>query len=180
MNYYAGQELAASFRTVRRNTLTIAGDIPEERYGFRPARDCRSVAQTLVHIALAPRLAEQIHFIEHRTSLAGFDFLGLMDSLLAEENTPRTKAQIVELLTSGGERFADLLETADERFLATRVVYPAGIEPPSKTRFEMLLNAKEHEMHHRGQLMVVERMIGIVPHLTRGMEQRVAAMRAGR
>jgi hypothetical protein len=35
-------------------------------------------------------------------------------------------------------------------------------------------------MHHRGQLMVVERMIGIVPHLTRGMEQRVAAMRAGR
>ena len=26
---------------------------------------------------------------------------------------------------------------------------------------------KEHEMHHRAQLMLIERMIGIMPHLTR-------------
>jgi uncharacterized damage-inducible protein DinB len=26
---------------------------------------------------------------------------------------------------------------------------------------------KEHEMHHRAQLMVVERLLGVVPHLTR-------------
>ena len=44
----------------------------------------------------------------------------------------------------------------------------------------MLLSAKEHEMHHRGQLMVVERMVGIVPHLTREMQARVAAMRANK
>jgi uncharacterized damage-inducible protein DinB len=48
--------------------------------------------------------------------------------------------------------------------------------PPSKTRFDMLLGVKEHEMHHRGQLMLVERMIGVVPHLTREMQQRMAAM----
>jgi uncharacterized damage-inducible protein DinB len=35
---------------------------------------------------------------------------------------------------------------------------------------------KEHEMHHRGQLMLIERMLGIVPHLTRRRE----AMRAAR
>jgi uncharacterized damage-inducible protein DinB len=40
----------------------------------------------------------------------------------------------------------------------------------------MLLSAKEHEMHHRGQLMLMERMIGIVPHLTRQMQERMAAM----
>lgn len=44
---------------------------------------------------------------------------------------------------------------------------PPGVQPPSKTRFEMILGMKEHEMHHRGQLMLVERMIGIVSHLTR-------------
>jgi uncharacterized damage-inducible protein DinB len=38
----------------------------------------------------------------------------------------------------------------------------------------MLLGAKEHEMHHRGQLMTVQRMIGQVPHLTRQMEERMA------
>ncbi len=33
-------------------------------------------------------------------------------------------------------------------------------------------------MHHRGQLMVVERMLGITPHLTRQMEERIAAMQS--
>jgi uncharacterized damage-inducible protein DinB len=36
-----------------------------------------------------------------------------------------------------------------------------------KTRFEMILGTKEHEMHHLGQLTVIERMLGIIPHLTR-------------
>jgi len=31
----------------------------------------------------------------------------------------------------------------------------------------MLIGTKEHEMHHRAQLMVIERLLGIVPHLTR-------------
>jgi uncharacterized damage-inducible protein DinB len=38
----------------------------------------------------------------------------------------------------------------------------------------MLLSAKEHEMHHRAQLMVIERMLGITPHLTRQMQERMA------
>ncbi len=43
----------------------------------------------------------------------------------------------------------------------------------------MLLGVKEHEMHHRAQLMLVERMLGITPHLTRQNEQRMAAVREG-
>ena len=29
-------------------------------------------------------------------------------------------------------------------------------------------------MHHRGQLMTMQRMIGLVPHLTREMQERMA------
>jgi uncharacterized damage-inducible protein DinB len=32
----------------------------------------------------------------------------------------------------------------------------------------MILGTREHEMHHLGQLTVIERMLGIIPHLTRG------------
>ena len=39
----------------------------------------------------------------------------------------------------------------------------------------MLLSPKEHEMHHRAQLMVVERMLGMVPHLTREQQARMSA-----
>jgi uncharacterized damage-inducible protein DinB len=54
------------------------------------------------------------------------------------------------------------------------------MQPPTKTRFEMLLGAKEHEMHHRAQLMVLQRMLGLVPHLTREQQARMAAMQAAR
>jgi uncharacterized damage-inducible protein DinB len=40
----------------------------------------------------------------------------------------------------------------------------------------MIMGVKEHEMHHRGQLMLLERLVGIVPHLTRQMQARIAAM----
>ncbi len=54
------------------------------------------------------------------------------------------------------------------------------VEPARRSRFEMILSVKEHEMHHRGQLMLVERMVGIVPHLTGQFEQRMAqAQKAG-
>jgi uncharacterized damage-inducible protein DinB len=33
-------------------------------------------------------------------------------------------------------------------------------------------------MHHRGQLMLIERMLGIVPHLTRQREERARQRRA--
>ena len=48
--------------------------------------------------------------------------------------------------------------------------------PPTKTRFEMLLSVKEHEMHHRAQLMVSQRLLGQVPPLTRDREAFFASM----
>ena len=51
---------------------------------------------------------------------------------------------------------------------------PQGVTPSEKSRFEMILSVKEHEMHHRGQLMLIQRMLGLVPHLTRQMQARLA------
>jgi uncharacterized damage-inducible protein DinB len=180
MTYYGAKELARSFRTVRNNTIQIAEEIPEDKYGFRPAEGCRSVAETLAHIAVMSRVPEQIHFVEHRSTLAGFDFLGFRGKLQAEAKALRTKAQIIELLRTEGEKYAKALEGVTEAFLGEQVEYPEGMEPRVKSRFEMLIAPKEHEMHHRGQLMVVQRMLGITPHLTRQMEERIAAMQAPR
>src|SRR3954453_1131454 len=167
MTYYGSKELAASFRTVRNNTITIAEEIPEDKYDVRAAADCRSVAQTLVHVAVAPRMASQIHFAEARTDLNGFDFMGFFGGLIGEEQKPRTKAEIIELLKTEGEKIATQLEGSSEAFLSQTIKFPEGMTPPTKSRFEMLLGIKEHEMHHRAQLMVLERVVGITPHLTR-------------
>lgn len=177
MNYYGANDLATSFLTVRKNTITIAEEIPEKDYAFRAAPEVRSVARTLVHIGLACRAQHQIHGIEKRATLVGFDFPGFHAQILAEEEKSRPKDEIIAFLRTEGDHFANWLSNLSDHFLGERVAMPPGATPASKTRFEMLLGVKEHEMHHRAQLMLVERMLGIVPHLTRQMEERLAAMK---
>ena len=80
------------------------------------------------------------------------------------------KDAIVKALRDNGDRMSAFLGGLSEETLQETVSFPPPIQPPTKTRFEMLLGIKEHEMHHRAQLMLIERMIGIVPHLTRARE----------
>jgi uncharacterized damage-inducible protein DinB len=177
MTFYGGKELASAFRTVRKNTIQVAEDIPESSYGFVAAPDVRSVGRMLIHLAIGTRIWEEIHQ-KGLTTLVGLDFLGMMERFNAEEARPRSKAEIVALLRSEGEQFAAWLETLAPEFLAEPVTEPDG--KTAKSRFERLLAAKEHEMHHRAQLMLIERQLGIVPHLTRQFNERVAQMRAAK
>jgi uncharacterized damage-inducible protein DinB len=82
------------------------------------------------------------------------------------------------MLRSSGEKWAGWLGSLTDSFLAEQVAMPPGAEPASRCRFEMILSVKEHEMHHRGQLMLIERIVGVVPHLTREMQARFAAAAA--
>ena len=178
MTYYGAKDLAAAFRTVRGNTIQIAEEIPENKYDFRPAGESRTVGQTLTHIAFSSGIQHHIQGTKV-TDLKNVNFPELHGKAVAEESKPRTKAEIIALLKSEGESFAAFLEGLSESFLAERVAMPQGAEPPAKSRFEMLLAPKEHEMHHRAQLMTIQRMIGLVPHLTRRMQERMAAAMAG-
>jgi uncharacterized damage-inducible protein DinB len=173
MTYYGGKELAAAFRTVRKNTIRIAEDTPENKYDFTAAPDTRSVRRMLVHIALSPGLQHHIHS-NKINDLKAVNFPELIQKMLGEEAKPRDKAQIIALLRSEGEKFASFLESVSESFLSEQVMMQPGADPAAKSRFEMLLSPKEHEMHHRGQLMAFERMIGVVPHLTRDFQARMA------
>jgi uncharacterized damage-inducible protein DinB len=177
MSIYGGKDLASAFRTVRKNTIQVAEDIPESKYDFVVAPEVRSVARMLTHTAISTRIWEEVHK-KRLTTLVGLDFFGMIDKFNAEEAKPRTKAEIVELLRTEGEKFAAWMETLTPEFLAETVTEPDG--KTAKTRFERLLGAKEHEMHHRAQLMLIERQLGIVPHLTRQFQERVAQMRAAR
>jgi uncharacterized damage-inducible protein DinB len=175
MNCYTGRDLARAFRTVRENTIKIAEEIPESKYDFSPAPGVRTVRQLLTHIALSDGLSG-VHR-EKRTNFDGFNFPGLVAQMQAEEAKPRSKDDVVALLKQRGEETMRWLESLSDEFLAEPFTQPRG-EPKTKSRFEMIMSMKEHEMHHRGQLMLIERMLGMVPHLTRDMQARFAAAQA--
>ena len=137
------------------------------------------MAETLVHIAVVPRLQHQVHAVERRSTLEGFDFPAFFERLRAEERQPRSKAKILDLLREEGDLWTNWVQGLSHDFLAEQVDTPMA-QPTHRNRFEMILSIKEHEMHHRGQLMLMERMLGIVPHLTRQFQERMAqAQKAG-
>jgi uncharacterized damage-inducible protein DinB len=172
MTYYGAKELAESWRTVRKNTIQVAEDIPEDKYSFRAAPETMSVGEMLSHLACSPHWAQQCLFVEQKTDVTMDDFARWMGEIGARQKALTTKSAIVNALRTEGEAFARAIEAATEAHLAQKVSgNPAG----PKSRFEMLLGVKEHEMHHRAQLFLIERMIGIVPHLTRARQERMAA-----
>jgi uncharacterized damage-inducible protein DinB len=176
MTYYGAKEIAESFRTVRKNTIQVAEDIPEEKYSYRAAPDTMSVAEMLAHLAAITHWAEQCFFVEKKTNVSMEDFGRWMGELGGKAKTLTTKAQIVGALKSEGEKFAKLLDGLTEAQLAQPITAPNA----TKSAFEMLIGIKEHEMHHRAQLFLIERMVGIVPHLTRARMERMAQQAAAR
>ena len=174
MTYYGPKELADSFRTVRKNTIQVAEDIPEEKYSFRAAPDTMSVGEILSHLATTPHWAQQCFFNEKKTNVTTDDFMRWVGEAGGQSKTLTSKAAIVDALKKNGEAFAKQLEGLDEALLAQTITAPNA----SKSAFEMLLGIKEHEMHHRAQLFLIERMVGIVPHLTRARMERMAAQRS--
>jgi uncharacterized protein YndB with AHSA1/START domain/uncharacterized damage-inducible protein DinB len=160
---YGIRQLTDSMRAVRANTILMAGDIPESQYDYRPTPVSRSVAETLAHIAWLGAADRIMHEEERLDTLEGFDFPALLRKSEAEEKRRRSKADILELLRTEGERHARWLEQLPEAFLAERVQLPGG---GSVSRFEMLVATKEHELQHRAQLTVIDRLIGVVPRST--------------
>lgn len=176
MRYYGASELARSFRTVRKNTLAIAEEIPEEHYGFRPTPESRSVAEILAHIAASSQGNYRNQAVLKIATFVGIDFPALIRERREREKKLSTasKAQILEELRADGENWGTYLDTVSEETLAQMIPFPEPAVPPAKSRFEMLLSVKEHEMHHRAQLMVFQRLLGLVPHLTRERQARMA------
>ena len=178
LSIYGGNDFARQFRVVRNNTLQIAGDIPESKYGYLPALNCRTVAALLTHIAVSPRMWFEVHGKQRVNTLVGFDFVRIGRDVNAEEARTRSKAEILDLLREEGDKFAGWLDTLTPEFLAEMVT--VADNTGTKSRFEQLLGAKEHEMHHRGQLMLIERQLAIVPHLTRQAEEKMTQTVAAR
>jgi uncharacterized damage-inducible protein DinB len=178
MNYYSSKHMADSFRTVRKNTITIAEEIPEDKYDFKATPEVMSVREMLAHIAVTPAWAMEV-IGKHMTIIDVATFGAYQAQSVARADAMKAKEQVVKALRADGEAFAKFLEGVSDAVLAETVSFTPPIQPATKTRFEMLLAVKEHEMHHRGQLMLVQRLLGMTPALTRSRQAMRAQAAAG-
>jgi uncharacterized damage-inducible protein DinB len=172
MNYYSGKDLGRSFMTVRKNTIQIASEIPEAQYAFRATPDTRTVAETLQHVTANPSWQQKLHGQDKKSFVSFEEFGAYIGTAAAYGATLTSKDAILKALDADGRAFSAWLESLTDGTLAEIVSFPEPDKHPAKTRFEMLLGVKEHEMHHRAQLMLIQRHLGIVPHLTRVRQAR--------
>ena len=143
MPKYGGKEIAAAFRTVRKNTVQVAEDIPENKYNFKATPDTRSIAQTLVHIAYAPEFAFYIHG-EKISDMEKVNFPVLFEKIAAEESKVRRIAPIA------GDRDT-MAESAQglggcHRNAAFQI-QPAGSEFVIAKRTEQVFGLKARRFH---------------------------------
>jgi len=176
MQTYGAKQLAASFRTVRGNTIKVVEELPEDRFDFVAAPGVRSLGHLLAHILFAPTLYLEINREHKISTFKGYDFGAYAARGAAFEKQMRTKAELVALLKAQGEEVASWMESLSDAFLAEGIT--DHMEQNPKSRLETLMSIKEHEMHHRAQLMLMLRMLGGVPHLTRERQARAAARAA--
>lgn len=120
MIYCGATGLARSFPHGPQEHHQIAEEIPEDKYGFRPAGDARA------HRDHASRPGA--HSLRRAPHYAGrFLFFGFRGQLQAEAKAPRSKAQILELLRTEGEKFAKALEGYRKRSRASRLSTPKAL-----------------------------------------------------
>jgi hypothetical protein len=162
-----------SFKTVRSNTIEIARDIPADKYTFRATLETRSVIDYFREII---RLTEFIVGVALSKETVNFDQRPrdewakvFVKTDLAALQTPD---QTIEALQSSIDDLYKRVMAADQKFLNETFVGPDAGE---KVRLWVINNAKEQEMVLRGQLMLIERMLGIVPHTTRRQQEREKA-----
>src|SRR3954464_11717879 len=123
---YGARELAAAFRTVRKNTVQVAKDIPEDKYDFKPSPEARSVRELLTHIAYLTMLQYDFHRDRRITTLPGYDFGALIGKINGESSKPRNKAEIIQVLEKEGDAYAKWIESLSNDFLNETYTDPMG------------------------------------------------------
>ena len=69
---YTGANISPKRLYLRKNTISIAQDIPEDKYNFRAAPNTRTVSQLLIHLAVSPSWQQELHS-QRVASLEGYE-----------------------------------------------------------------------------------------------------------
>ena len=150
------------WKEVRAGLIEEVSQIPADQFSFRATPETRSVAELLQHI------------IESQKTLVGEAAraeTNLMRQSLedhAKEYAPEVagvtdKNGLIELLRSSMETSEASLRTSGD----TLNQAGRGLGGRELLKIELVSFAISHEMYHRGQLTVYERLLKVEPALTR-------------
>lgn len=160
------EEALEAWAYVRQGVIDEVENIPESRLDFRPTPEVRSVAELARHIVengllMTGELARPDGDFRRQS------YPEFIEEYAAHVARVTSKKGLLDLLRSSHEDGDRRLRDAGELFLLQYIHRFDGLPG---TRLAWLHHGIAHEEYHKGQLALTERLLGLVPALTRQIE----------
>lgn len=155
------ESIIASWQEVRDGLIDEANQIPADKFSFQPAADSRSVSQLLQHLVESQKFLVG-EACRPDTNLMRQSFAEHIKHYAPGVRDVNDKDELLNLLrTTMDESGTKLRDAADEMKNSMK-----RFDGKEMTKLAFISFAIAHEMYHRGQLTVYERLLGIEPALT--------------
>jgi uncharacterized damage-inducible protein DinB len=162
--------ICEQWQDVRDGLIKEVELIPADQMGFKPAPESRTVIELLHHIIETQRVLAGEMCREKTNFQRGFP--ALMAEFAGNTKEATTREAVLELLRSSLEEAkAMVVSFGDANFEQGMTRF----DGKQCTKLEMLNFTVAHEMYHRGQLTVYERLLGIEPALTQFFRKMMSA-----
>ena len=159
-----------SWTDIRNGLIDEVEKIPAEQMSFRATPDTRSIAEILQHIVEIQKVLVG-ETCREDSNLLRQSFAAHGQEYAAGVRDVTEKQGLIDLLRSS-------MEAAEAAVLSHGDMWDApmnGITGQPTTKGAILTFGSSHEMYHRGQLTVYERLLNIEPVLTVKLKKLFAA-----
>ncbi len=161
VTFMAIENIVESWQEVRSGLINEAEQIPADQFSFQAAPDTRSIKGLLQHLVETQKFLTG-EICRPDTNLMRGSFAEQIKNYAPDVRNIDDKDNLLNLLrASMDESGAKLLAASDEMKNTMK-----RFDGKEMTKLAFISFAIAHEMYHRGQLTVYERLLGIEPALT--------------
>ena len=157
----SAETIIALWKDARGGLIKEVERIPEDQFSFRATPDTRSVTEVLQHIIGAQRMLVG-ETCRPDTNLMRQSFDAHVKEYSVGVSEVTDKNGLLELLRSGMDEAEKSISAYGDKLNESMMGFTG--KPTTKAAF--LTFALSHEMYHRGQLTVYQRLLNIEPVLT--------------
>jgi hypothetical protein len=147
------REVLVFWNDLGRKLIAMAGDFPEERYGFKPTPEARGFAEILYHVA-------EENYVYLQTARGE-----RVDRNVLHRRKVGTRTELTRFLKESFDQGKALIANTTDAQMLEQVKTPYG---KPLTRMAFWLELVQHAAEHYGNLVTYYRLIGVVPPETRG------------
>lgn len=165
--------LVNTWKEFRKGLIAEVEQIPEDKFSFRATPETRTIAEILQHIVEVQKMLVG-EIARPDASLRRQSFADHVQEYAPEVKAVTDKDGLLELLRSSMEVCEASLRSNDD-LMSGEI---GGLDGKPSPKLKTVNFAMSHEMYHRGQLTVYERLLNLEPALTRQFAKMIAQANA--